>query len=109
MKAPIVSNANFSMGDLVTWESQAAGVPKIKTGIIEQVVLAKSYPDRERCLQLYKGPGVGLSRGHESYVSAVSQFPTKPPLPLSADFSPVHEAHPLTALSNQGSDCEPPQ
>lgn len=61
----------FSQGDSVTWTSQSAGVAKSKTGTIEQVVPAKSCPDRECFLQLYTGPGVGLPRDHESYVVRV--------------------------------------
>lgn len=67
----IVTTPKFIEGDCVAWTSQAAGVTKSKTGIIEQVVAPKTYPDRGRFLQLYKGPGVGLSRNHESYVVRV--------------------------------------
>lgn len=61
----------FSMGDIVTWTSQAAGVAKTKTGTVEQVVAAKGYPDRERFPKLYKSSGVGLPRDHVSYVVRV--------------------------------------
>lgn len=61
----------FTVGDDVTWTSQSAGVAKSKTGIVEQVVPAGGYPDRERFESLYRGPGVGLHRDHESYVVRV--------------------------------------
>ena len=66
-----MSALKFNLGDAVTWTSQSAGVVKNKTGIVEQVVAPKTYPDRERFVQLYRGPGVGLSREHESYVVRV--------------------------------------
>ncbi|MBR8194134.1 hypothetical protein KDW82_34550 [Burkholderia vietnamiensis] len=61
----------FKVGDTVTWSSQASGFAKTKTGVIEQVVQAKAYPDRERFPQLYRGSGTGLYRDHESYVVRV--------------------------------------
>ena len=61
----------FNQGDLVTWTSQSAGVSKTKTGAVEQIVAPKGMPDRDRFAKLYKGPGVGLPRDHESYVVRV--------------------------------------
>ena len=67
----ILSAHKFTLGDTVTWTSQSAGVAKTKIGTVEQVVAPKTYPDRDRFLQLYRGPGVGLARDHESYVILV--------------------------------------
>lgn len=64
-------NAPFQAGDKVTWHSQAAGYKRTKVGAIEQVVPAKGMPDRDRFLQLYRGPGVGSPRDHDSYVVRV--------------------------------------
>lgn len=61
----------FTIGDAVTWSSQAAGISKIKHGTVVQVVPPKTYPEREQFVQLYRGSGVGLSRDHESYVVRV--------------------------------------
>jgi len=61
----------FALGDSVTWSSQSAGVALIKTGIIEEVVDPGKLPDRDRFEQLYRGPGIGMSRDHESYVVRV--------------------------------------
>lgn len=61
----------LKVGDAVTWSSQAGGSTKIKVGVIEQVVAPKTYPDRERFPQLYRGSGVGLCREHVSYVVRV--------------------------------------
>jgi len=66
-----VSTHKFTLGDTVTWTSQSAGFEKAKTGTVEQVLAPKTYPDRERFEQLYRGPGVGLARDHESYVVRV--------------------------------------
>lgn len=62
---------NFQLGQQVAWTSQSAGVAKIKAGEIDEVVPAGKYPDRSRFEALYRGPGVGLHRGHESYVVLV--------------------------------------
>ena len=61
----------FAQGQKVRWSSQSAGVTKVKEGTIEQVVPAGAYPDQKRFEQLYRGPGVGLARAHESYVVRV--------------------------------------
>lgn len=61
----------FNTGDIVTWSSQANGSTKTKSGVIEQVVPAKAYPDREKFPQLYRGGGTGLWRDHVSYVVRV--------------------------------------
>lgn len=61
----------FKVGDSATWTSQAAGRTVTKTGVVEQVVRAGASPDRERFPQLYRGPGVGMPRDHESYVVRV--------------------------------------
>lgn len=66
-----MSILKFSQGDMVTWTSQAAGIAKAKTGVVEQVIAPKGMPDRERFIQLYKGPGMGLPRDHESYAVRV--------------------------------------
>lgn len=63
--------AIIGLGDTVTWTSQAAGVSKSKTGIVEEVVPVKGMPSRERFPQLYRGPGVGSPRDHVSYVVRV--------------------------------------
>lgn len=72
-----MSAFKFSLGDSVTWTSQSSGVVKTKTGVVVQVVAPKTYPDRVRFVQLYKGPGVGMSREHESYVVHVPGKTTK--------------------------------
>jgi hypothetical protein len=61
----------FKQGQQVSWTSQSAGIVKTKTGTVEQVVPAGGYPDRERFEALYRGPGVGLHRDHQSYVVRV--------------------------------------
>lgn len=67
----------FNQGGSVTWTSQSAGVSKTKTGVVEQVVAPKGMPDRVCFVQLYKVPGVGLPRDHESYVVRVPGKTTK--------------------------------
>lgn len=47
------------------------------TSVRLQLVAPKELPDRDRFVQLYKGPGVGLSRDHESYVVRVPGKTTK--------------------------------
>jgi hypothetical protein len=61
----------FNVGDSVTWSSQAGGHTKVKTGVIEEVVSPKNYPNRERFPQLFNGSGTGLYRDHVSYVVRV--------------------------------------
>lgn len=50
----------FQIGDVVTWTSQAAGIPATKTGEIIEVVPPGSPATQIR--------GAGLPRDHESYV-----------------------------------------
>lgn len=59
------------VGDKVTWTSTSAGYTRTKTGVIEQVVRSGDLPDRTRFVALYRGPGVGMPRDHESYVVRV--------------------------------------
>lgn len=61
----------FNVGDTVTWSSQAGGHTKVKTGVIEEVVSPKNYPNRERFPQLFNGSGTGLYRDDVSYVVRV--------------------------------------
>lgn len=61
----------FKLGDTTTWTSQSSGYTRTKTGIVEEVVPPGGMPDRQRFEHLYKGPGVGLPRDHESYVVRV--------------------------------------
>jgi len=61
-------SANFQVGDQVTWTSQAGGHTKTKAGTVVAVVPAGAYPDREKFPRLYRSAGVGLKRGHLSYV-----------------------------------------
>jgi hypothetical protein len=56
----------FSVGDRVTWRSQAAGIWKVKTGTIVEVIRPHTIP-RER--------GFGTSRKHESYIVEVKPEP----------------------------------
>lgn len=58
----------MKLGDTVIWTSQAQGYVKRKIGVIVDVVPAGKRPDREKFLALYRGPGVGMPRDHESYV-----------------------------------------
>jgi hypothetical protein len=61
----------FKINDIVTWTSQANGCWKQKVGIVAQVVAAGQLPDRDQFRTLYTGAGVGMARGHESYVVKV--------------------------------------
>jgi len=61
----------FNEGQQVCWTSQSAGVVKTKIGTVVQVVPVGAYPDRGQFEALYRGPGVGLHRDHESYVVRV--------------------------------------
>lgn len=61
----------FTVGQVVMWTSQAAGYTKTKSGVIEAIIEAGALPDRNQFLQLFKGPGVGGSRDHRSYVVRV--------------------------------------
>lgn len=63
----------FKVGEQVTWTSQAQGYQKTKTGTVVAVVPAGKLPDREKFTALYKGPGVGGYRDHESYVVEVAE------------------------------------
>jgi hypothetical protein len=58
----------FKLGDRVIWTSQSGSSWKTKAGVIVEVVAAGARPNRDRFLYLYKGPGVGQARDHESYV-----------------------------------------
>ncbi len=92
----------FGIGDTVRWSSQAGGVRKEKVGEVVAVVAAKSLPNREQFLSLYKGAGIGISRDHESYVVRVrtGKTATKDYWPrvnsLSAVYPPSPVAEPLT-------------
>lgn len=92
----------FGIGDTVRWSSQAGGVRKEKVGDVVAVVAAKSLPNREQFLSLYKGAGIGISRDHESYVVRVrtGKTATKDYWPrvnsLSAVYPPSPVAEPLT-------------
>lgn len=61
----------FTLGASVKWTSQAGGYTVEKQGVVEEVVPAGGYPDRDRFPSLYKQSGVGLKRDHESYVVRV--------------------------------------
>lgn len=75
----------FLLGDSVSWTSQAGGFAKTKTGVVAQVVPAKSYPDRDRFKTLYTQSGVSMARDVESYVILVGNKPYWPlPKRLSA-------------------------
>lgn len=52
----------FKVGDVVTWDSQADGRWRDKTGTVEQVIAPGTRP---------KGKGWGLGRDHESHVVRV--------------------------------------
>jgi hypothetical protein len=60
----------FSVGDIVTWKSQAAGSWKTKTGTVVEVVPAFKAPFSEI-------KGFGSSRKHESYIVEVKYEPTR--------------------------------
>lgn len=56
-----MSAATFKVGDMVTWDSQAAGTLLRKTGRVVEVVPAKTPP----AFRMYS------TRDHESYVVEV--------------------------------------
>ncbi|WP_321820880.1 MULTISPECIES: hypothetical protein [unclassified Burkholderia] len=66
-----MTDTTFNVGDIVTWSSQANGSTKTKTGVVEAIVLPKTYPDRACFPQLHRGSGTGLYRAHVSYVVRV--------------------------------------
>ena len=61
----------FKVGDGVVWDSQAAGVWRVKCGEVVEVVPAGKYPVR-------KVDG-GFTRDHESYVVRASAVGRKGP------------------------------
>lgn len=61
----------FKIGDQVEWSSQAQGSETTKQGRIVAVVSAGDRPNRDNFEDLYKGPGCGFGRDHESYVVRV--------------------------------------
>jgi len=63
---------DLQVGDWVSWESQARGGYRKKTGEVVAIVPAGRQPSREDFPQLYRGPGVGLPRAHASYVVKVT-------------------------------------
>lgn len=62
----------MKLGDQVCWISQANGRAREKFGQIVEVVPAGTQPSRDRFPGLYRGPGVGGCRNHESYVIALT-------------------------------------
>lgn len=69
----------FKLGDSVTWDSQAGGSFREKTGVIVEVIPPKgkfSNAIREKYLDLFKGAGVGFPRPEVSYIVAVPQGKT---------------------------------
>lgn len=87
----------FGIGDTVRWSSQAGGVRKEKVGEVVAVVAAKTLPNREQFLSLYKGAGIGISRDHESYVVRVrtGKTATKDYWPRSNSLSAVYPSSPV--------------
>jgi len=59
-----------TIGDLVTWDSQAGGNAKQKSGVIVAVIRMNLRPCREQFPDLHK-MGCGFGRDHESYVVRV--------------------------------------
>ena len=62
-------NNEFTVGQQVTWSSQAGGFTRTKTGPVEQVVAPGGMPDRTRFPQLSKE--AAAPRDHQSYVIVV--------------------------------------
>lgn len=62
----------FKMGARVYWVSQAGGSSIPKQGEVIGVVRAGQRPGREDFPSLWKNPGPGLPRDHESYVVRVT-------------------------------------
>lgn len=56
----------FREGDVVLWESQSAGITRIKKGAVVQVVKENTYPNNMGSRTL------GAPRTHESYVVRAS-------------------------------------
>lgn len=67
------TKADLSVGDSVTWTSQAGGTSKTKTGTVMQVVLPGRLPDRQAFPELYRHSGVGMARSETSYVVQVGR------------------------------------
>ncbi len=61
----------YVIGDAVEWSSQAQGITKRKSGVVVSVVPPEQRPDRMQFDDLYRGPGCGYGRPHESYVVRV--------------------------------------
>jgi hypothetical protein len=61
----------FKIENKVKWTSQAQGFSKEKVGEVVQIVPPGDRPNKERFMDLYKGPGVGIGRNHVTYVVRV--------------------------------------
>lgn len=61
----------FSVGENVSWSSQAQGFTKRKDGVVVAYVPPGNRPCRNSFPDLYKGPGVGFGRSVDSYVVRV--------------------------------------
>lgn len=61
-----------TLGEVVSWTSQAGGREVAKRGEVVAVVGAGQRPDREQFPELWKKPGPGLPRDYESYVVRVT-------------------------------------
>lgn len=59
---------SFAVGDRVTWESQAGGYTRKKTGTVVEVVRAGGIP---------RDKNFGSSRAHESYIVEVTYEPRR--------------------------------
>lgn len=68
----------FTLGQTVTWSSQAGGATVRKKGKIVDVVPAGARPDREQFPTLYVGVGIGFGRKHESYVVEAVRLTNNP-------------------------------
>ena len=75
------------LGKLVRWTSAANGSFKTKEGVVAEVVPPGKLPDRNRFPQLYRGPGVGMPRDHESYVVVVTR--SRPYWPRANKLTPL--------------------
>jgi len=69
---------SHKLQDTVHWTSQSQGFKKTKSGVVVEIVPPKTYPNKNRFPQLYKGGSIGSRRNHESYVVMVGNQPYWP-------------------------------
>jgi len=69
----------FRIGDVVEWTSQSSGSSLTKRGIVTEVIVPGTRPDRIRFPGLYRSTAlIGMPRNHESYVVLVGSKPYWP-------------------------------